>query len=58
MQNYSQVFLLFKHLYKTVTICRGEEETHTLPGVHPEFLNGGTDAEVMYNLCLILKILL
>ena len=32
---------------------RGEE--HAVLGVHPEFLNGGTDAEATYNLCLILK---
>jgi len=31
---------------------------HTLSGVHPEFLNGRADAEAIYNLCLILKILL
>jgi hypothetical protein len=31
---------------------------HTLSGVHPEFLNGGNDAEAIYNLCLIVKMLL
>ena len=29
--------------------------THTLSGVHPEFLNGGTDAEATYNLCFNFK---
>jgi len=52
------VFLLFKHVHSTVTICRGQDGTHTLQAVHPEFLNGGTDAEAIYNLCLTLKVLL
>jgi hypothetical protein len=29
-QNYSQVFLLFKHLYCTVLTCSGQDGTHTI----------------------------